>query len=156
MYPSISIPSATRFSSVSVKEISDHLSRYKECISTEMMTPRQGPTADPTAAPEPPVNDPDESPARITFRRQFVGSQRDRVYRVSGRVLSSAGTPIGAVKLNLVVQDKTVAKVVTNEKGEYQVLVKFSVPRGREVYTYMETADGMVFSRFIWVGASRR
>jgi len=156
MYPSISIPSATRFSSVSVKEISDHLSRYNECISTEMMTPRQGPPADPTAAPEPPVNDPDQAPARITFRRQSFGSQRDRVYRVSGRVLSSMGTPIGAVKLNLVVQDKTVAKVVTNEKGEYQVLVKFSVPRGREVYTYMETADGMVSSRFLWIGASRR
>jgi hypothetical protein len=78
------------------------------------------------------------------------------MYRVKGRVLSGGGAPIGAVKLNLVVQERTVAKVVTNDQGEYQVLVKFTVPRGREVYTYMETADGMVSSRFIWVGASRR
>ena len=66
------------------------------------------------------------------------------------------GTPLGAVKLNLVVQEKTVAKVVTNDQGQYEVLVKFSVPQGREVYTYMETADGMVSSRFLWVGAARR
>ena len=156
MYPSISIPSATRFSNVSVQEISGHLSRYSGCISTEMMTPRQGPPAVPTAGPQPPTNDPDQSPARITMRRRLIGSNREPVYRVSGKVLSDSGAPIGAVKLNLVVQDKTVAKVVTNDQGEYQVLVKFSVPRGREVYTYMETSDGMVFSRFIWVGASRR
>ena len=155
MYPSISIPSATRFSSVSVREISGHLSRYNECISSEMMTPRQGPPVVPTAAPEPPAEEPDRSPARITFRRQFVGSRRDRVYRVSGRVVSGAGVPIGAVKLNLVVQEKVVAQVVSNDEGEYQVLVKFSVPRGRQVYTYMETADGMVSSRFLWVGNAR-
>ena len=75
---------------------------------------------------------------------------------MSGRVISDAGIPLGAVKLNLVVQEKTVAKVVTNDRGEYQVLVKFSVPRGRQVYTYMETADGMLSSRFMWVGAARR
>ncbi len=156
MYPSISIPSATRFSSVSVREISEHLNRYKGCISTEMMTPRQGPPDVPTAAPQPPTEDPDQSPARITVRRQFVRSRRERLYRVSGRVLSDMGTPIGAVKLNLVVQERTVARVVTDEQGQYQVLVKFSVPRGRQVYTYMETADGMVSSRFMWVGTARR
>ena len=156
MYPSISIPSATRLSSASVTEISGHLSRYNECISTEMMTPRQGPPVVPTAAPQPPVNDPNASPARITVRRRSIGSRRERLYRVSGKVLSDVGAPIGAVKLNLVVQEKTVAKVVTNDRGEYEVLVKFSVPRGREVYTYMETADGMVSSRFMWVSAARR
>ncbi len=156
MYPSISIPSATRLSSVSVREISDHLSRYNGCISTELMTPRGGVPTDPTAAPQPPASDPDISPARITARRQFIGSRRERLYRVSGKVYSDAGIPVGAVKLNLVVQDKTVAQVVTNDQGEYEVLVKFSVPRGREVYTYMETADGMVSSRFMWVGTARR
>lgn len=155
MYPSISIPSATRFSSASVREISGHLSQYNDCISTEMMTPRQGPPVVPTAAPQPPASDPTAAPARITVRRQYVGSRRRRLYRVSGKVVSHVGAPIGAVKLNLFVQEKTVAKVVTNDRGEYQVLVKFSVPRGREVYTYMETADGMVSSRFMWVSATR-
>jgi hypothetical protein len=156
MYPSISIPSATRFSSVSVREMKGHLSRYSGCVSIEMMTPRAGLPTDPTAAPTPPANDPNASPARITARRKFIGSRRERLYRVSGKVLSDAGAPVGAVRLNLVVQDKTVARVVTDDQGEYQVLVKFSVPRGREVYTYMETADGMVYSRFMWVGTARR
>ncbi|MEY4669514.1 MAG: hypothetical protein RL518_2213 [Pseudomonadota bacterium] len=156
MYPSISIPSATRFSSVSVQEISNHLSRYSRCLSTEMMTPRQAPAPGPTAAPEPPVADPGKLPARISVRRELVRSGRERISRVSGRVLSDTGMPIGAVKLNLVVQEKTVAQVVTNDDGEYQVLVKFSVPSGRQVYTYMETTDGMVSSRFMWVGATRR
>lgn len=156
MYPSISIPSATRFSSASVREISEHLSRYNGCISTEMMTPRQAPPGEPTAAPQPPTAEPGGSPARITVRREVIRSGRERVHRVSGRVISDAGIPLGAVRLNLVVQEKTVAKVVTNDRGEYQVLVKFSVPRGRQVYTYMETADGMLSSRFMWVGAARR
>jgi hypothetical protein len=156
MYPSISFPSATRFSSASVQEISDHLSRYSGCLSTEMLKPRQGPPVSPTVAPEPPVTEEGRAPARITVRRQFVRARREKIYRVSGRVLSDMGMPLGAVKLNLVVQEKTVAQLVSNDQGEYEVLVKFSVPRGRQVYTYMETADGMVSSRFMWVSASRR
>jgi hypothetical protein len=89
-------------------------------------------------------------------RRQYVNARGERIYRFSGKVLSDVGTPLGAVKLNLVVQERVVAKVVTDDQGRYEVLVKFSVPRGREVYTYMETADGMVSSRFLWVGAARR
>lgn len=154
MYPSISIPSATRFSAVSVQEVSDHLGRNGGCISHEVLTPRQSPPEVPTAGPTPPTSG--TSPARITVRRELVGSRRRATYRLSGRVLSDAGVPTGAVKLNYVVQETTVGQVVTNDKGEYSMLVKFSVPRGRQVYSYMETADGMVSSRFMWIGTARR
>ena len=154
MYPSISIPSATRFSDVSVQEMSDHLGRNGGCISRESMTPRQGPPEVPTAGPPPPVSN--QSPARITVKRELVGSRRNPTYRLTGRVLSDDGLPSGAVKLNYVVRDTTVGQVVTNDKGEYTMLVKFSVPRGRQVYSYMETVDGMVSSRFMWIGSARR
>lgn len=85
-----------------------------------------------------------------------MGSKRHATYRLTGRVLSEDGTPSGAVKLNYVVRETTVGQVVTNDKGEYSMLVKFSVPRGRQVYSYMETADGMVSSRFMWIGTARR
>jgi len=156
MYPSISIPSATRLSDVSLNEISEHLGRNGGCISNEMMTPRQSSPEDPTAVPQEPTPSADPAPARITVRKQKVGTTREPVYKLTGRVLSDNGTPAGAVKLNLVVQDTTVAKIVSDEKGEYSVLVKFSVPRGREVYSYMETNDGMVASRFMWIRSSRR
>lgn len=156
MYPSISIPSATRFSDVSLNEISEHLGRNSGCISNEMMTPRQAPPENPTAVPQEPTPNADPVPARITVRKKMVGTTREPVYKLTGRVLSDSGTPAGAVKLNLVVQDTTVAKIVSDEKGEYSVLVKFSVPRGRQVYSYMETTDGMVASRFMWIGSSRR
>ncbi len=156
MYPSISVPSATRFSDVSLNEISEHLGRNSGCISNEMMSPRQGPPEEPTAVPQDPTPNPGPMPARITVRRQFVGTAREPVYRLTGRVISDNGTPAGAVKLNLVVQDTTVAKIVSDENGQYSVLVKFSVPRGRQVYSYMETTDGMVASRFMWIGSSRR
>jgi hypothetical protein len=154
MYPSISIPSATRFSDVSVQEISDHLGRNGGCISREVMTPRQSPPEVPTAGPIPPISS--SLPARITVRRELVGSKRNATYRLSGRVLSEDGVPTGAVKLNYVVRETTVGQVVTNDKGEYSMLVKFSVPRGRQVYSYMETTDGMVSSRFMWIGTARR
>jgi hypothetical protein len=155
MYPSISVPSATRFSSASLDEISDHLGRYNRCISVEEMTPRQAPRVEPTATPQPPVVTPPPAPARISLRRTPVGSRRERLYRVSGRVISDAGRPLGAVKLRLVVQGKSVAQVVSDDRGQYNVLVKFSIPRGRQVYTYVETVDGMVYSRFMWIGATR-
>lgn len=154
MYPSISIPSATRLSDVSVKEISDHLERNGGCVSREVMTPRQSPPEVPPAGPTPPSSN--QSPARITVKRELVGSRRNATYRLSGRVLSEDGVPTGAVKLNYVVRDTTVGQVVTNDKGEYTMLVKFSVPRGRQVYSYMETTDGMVASRFMWIGTARR
>lgn len=154
MYPSISIPSATRFSDASVQEISDHLGRNGGCISREVLSPRQSPPEVPTAGPTPPFSG--GSPARITVRRELVGSKRHATYRLTGRVLSEDGTPSGAVKLNYVVRETTVGQVVTNDKGEYSMLVKFSVPRGRQVYSYMETADGMVSSRFMWIGTARR
>ena len=154
MYPSISIPSATRFSDVSLNEISGHLGRNGGCISNEMMTPRQSSPADPTAVPPTPSADPVAS--RITVRKRLVGTAREPVYKLTGRVFSADGTPAGAVKLNLVVRDTTVAKIVSNERGEYSVLVKFSVPRGREVFSYIETSDGMVSSRFMWIGSTRR
>jgi len=58
--------------------------------------------------------------------------------------------------LNYVVRDTTVGQVVTNDKGEYSMMVKFSVPRGRQVYSYMETADGGISSRFLWIGSARK
>ena len=154
MYPSISIPSATRFSDVSLNEISEHLGRNNGCISNEMMTPRESSPEVPTPVSPTPSTDP--VPARITVHKGLVGTPREPVYKVTGRVLSENGTPVGAVKLNLVVRDTTVAKIVSDENGEYTVLVKFSVPRGREVFSYVETSDGMVSSRFMWIGSTRR
>ena len=155
MYPSISVPSATRFSSVSLDEISDHLDRYNRCISVEEMAPRQAPRIEPTPTPVPPAVTPPPAPARITLTRRMVGSRRERLYRVSGRVISDAGRPLGAIKLRLVVQGKSVARVVSDDRGQYSVLVKFSIPRGRQVYTYVETIDGMIYSRFLWIGTAR-
>lgn len=154
MYPSISIPSATRFSDVSVREMSEHLGRNSGCISQETIGPRQGPPEIPTAEPTAPPTD--TTPARITVRRELMGAKRHGTYRLSGRVLSESGLPAGAVKLNYVVRDTTVGQVVTNDKGEYSMMVKFSVPRGRQVYSYMETADGGISSRFLWIGSARK
>lgn len=154
MYPSISIPSSTRFSSTSVGEITDHLSRYGGCISRENMVPRQSPK-DPDVTPSP-IPEPRPMPARITVRRQLVGPRRYGTYQLTGRVLSQDGAPTGAVKLNFVVRNTTVGQVVTNDKGEYSMFVKFAVPRGRQIYSYMETADGLVTSRFMWIGSARR
>lgn len=156
MYPSISIPPADRFSDTSVSEISEHLARYGTCISRELVKPREDLPRYETPTPAPPSANPKKEPARISLRRRLVGTKREPVVSFSGRVFSDSRQRVGAVKLTLVVSGVEVGRTVTNDKGEYQFLVKFSMPQGREVYAFVETTDGEVASRLIWIKSSSR
>lgn len=150
MYPSISIPPAQRFSDVSLQEVQKHLASNGNCISTESMAPRSPVPGEPTY-PVPPNLTPSTSPATITLHRQRRGTRRDPLVRLSGRVLTAEGTPVGAVSLGLYVSDTKVATVITDDSGAFEFLVKFSMPKGQMSYAYVETADGNVSSKFLWV-----
>ena len=73
-----------------------------------------------------------------------------------GRVRTSAGTPIGALRIRLVVGGVNVGTVVTDDQGKYEFFVKFSIPKGKRVQAYVETLDGRLSSRYLWISAVHR
>lgn len=150
MFPSISLPPSDHFSALSVAEIQQHLAANGTCVSQEYMTPRSDV---PEGGPEfvPPIATPDTTPATITLKRGRAGTQSTPLVRLSGVVLGARGTPIAGVSLSLVVSETVVARVVTDAAGKYQFLVRFSIAKGAASYAYVETQDGAVSSKFLWV-----
>jgi len=149
MFPSISIPSAQKFSDVSVAEITGHLSKYGSCISLEQMTPRSDvtPGADPNYPTEPPL-----SAATLTLKRARVGSRDDPIIKLSGSLVSQNKAPIGSVGISLLVAGEKVGSAGTSSNGTFDFFVRMVLPRGRKVYVYVETEGGEVFSNFLWLG----
>jgi hypothetical protein len=147
MYPSISIPPAERLSDFSLGEVNQHLSRYGSCISLEQVVPRP----DVPNAPLPPAPTPTIDSATLTLRRMRVGRDDDPVVRLSGSLVSSLGTGMGAVGIKLMVSGEEAGRSVTAGDGSFEFFVKFDLPRGRRVYVYVETEGGEVFSNFLWM-----
>ena len=149
MFPSISIPPAQKFSDVSLGEITSHLSKYGSCISLEQMAPRPDvtPGADPNYPTQPPL-----SSALLTLKRTRVGDRNDPIVKLSGSLLSQAGSPIGAVGISLLVAGDKVGNAVTAADGTFEFFVRMVLPRGQKVYVYVETEGGEVFSNFLWLG----
>lgn len=152
MYPSISIPPATKFSDTSLAEMNGHLGKYGSCISLEQMAPRpdETPGADPYPTPIPP-----SSAAAIEIRRDRVGDPRSPVVRITGKVRTLASQPIGGVGIKLMVSGENVAKAVTAEDGSFKFFIRLDLPKGRQVYVYAETEGGEVFSNFLWMSKTR-
>jgi len=149
MFPSISIPPAQKFSDVSLGEITSHLSKYGSCVSLEQMAPRPDitPGADPNYPFQPPL-----SAASLTLKRARVGDRNDPIIKLSGALLSQAGSPIGAVGVSLLVAGEKVGSAVTAADGTFDFFVRMKLPRGQKVYVYVETEGGEVFSNFLWLG----
>jgi hypothetical protein len=149
MFPSISIPSAQKFSDASLAEVTSHLSKYGSCISLEQMAPRPDivPGADPNYPTQPPL-----SSASLTIKRARVGDRNDPIIRLSGSLLSQTGSPISAVGISLLVAGEKVGNTVTTADGSFEFFVRMVLPRGRKVYVYVETEGGEVFSNFLWLG----
>jgi hypothetical protein len=150
MYPSISLPPSDHFSALSLAEVQQHLAANGTCVSQEYMAPRSDV---PGGGPEfvPPVVTPDVTPSTITLKRGRAGTPSAPLVRLSGVVLGARGSPIAGVPLSLVVSETVVARVVTNAAGKYQILVRFSMAKGAASYAYVETEDGGVSSKFLWV-----
>jgi hypothetical protein len=152
MYPSISIPPATKFSDVSLAEINGHLGKYGSCISLEQMAPRP----DETPGPDPfPTPIPPSSAATIEIRRDRVGDPRNPVVRITGKVLTLASQPVGGVGIKLMVSGENIANAVTSEDGSFKFFIRLDLPKGRQVYVYAETEGGEVFSNFLWMSKTR-
>lgn len=146
MYPSISIPPSDHFSVLSLAEVQQHLSANGSCISSEYMTPRSD-----TPEIVPPQPTPDVTPSEIKLRRGRAGSPRDPLIRLAGSVVGASGAPIPGVPLSLVVNETKVATVTSTAAGKFQFLTRFSIPKGHASYAYVETADGALYSNFVWV-----
>jgi hypothetical protein len=148
MYPSISIPPATKFSDVSLGDITSHLSKYGSCISLEQMAPRTNIT--PGEVPNIPLP-PALSSATLNLKRSRVGDKYDPVVKLSGSLVAQSGTPISSVGINLLVSDENVGKAVTDSDGNFEFFVKMQLPRGHKVYAYVETEGGEISSNYIWL-----
>ena len=150
MYPSISIPPSDHFSVLSLAEVQEHLAVNGTCVSQEYLTPRSDL---PGGGPEfvPPAVIPDVTPATIMLKRGRAGTSSVPLVRLSGVVLGARGSPIAGAPLSLVVSETVVARVVTDAAGKYQFLVRFSMAKGSASYANVETEDGRVSSKFLWV-----
>jgi hypothetical protein len=149
MFPSISVPSAQKFSDASLGEISSHLSKYGSCISLEQMVPRSG--EEPGSVPNFPEQ-PSLSSAKLSLKRTRVGERNDPIIKLSGSLLSQWGTAIPTVGVRLLVGGENIGQAVTAADGSFEFFVRLMLPRGRRVYVYVETEGGEVFSNFLWLG----
>lgn len=149
MYPSISVPPALDFSSTSVAEMQEHISKYDACVSMEQVAPLpEEPEVTPT--PNQPEQ-PDMSGATLTVRRSRVRLARHPIVRLFGHLQNSDGVGIGGVTVRLLVAGEEVAQGETSPSGQVKFFVRLLVPRHEKVYVYLETADGELFSNFIWM-----
>lgn len=148
MYPSISIPPAESFSSLSLNEINGHLAESPECLSVEQVVPR-------TETPIPPVTDvpsplpPEETPtsrASISLTKQRVGDMRDPIVRLAGKMSTAEDLPATQVQLQLIAEGVVIASTATNDDGRFQFLVKVVIPNRREISVSVQTQDGEVKS----------
>ncbi len=150
MYPSISVPPAMDFSTVSVGEIQTHLNKYNTCISLEEMESLPG---DPEERPSP--EDPQEPSlvgASLKVRRNRVRASQRPMLRLRGQLTSADGKGLGAVPISLFVAGEEVAQGITDPDGSVKFFVRLLVPRHEKVYVYLETMNGDVFSNFLWMG----
>lgn len=157
MYPSISVPPALDFSVTSVAEIQGHISKYNTCLSVEELAPLP---EEPEVLPTPPQPEqPELAGATLTVRRNRVRGARKPMVRISGQLQNSDGLGIGGVTVRLFVAGEEVAQGETSPNGQVKFFVRLLVPPGDKVYVYLETANGELFSNFIWMsqtGKSRR
>ncbi len=149
MYPSISVPPALDFSSTSVAEMQEHMSKYDTCLSVEQVAPLP---EEPEVAPTPnQPEQPDLLGATLTVRRNRVRSARQPMVRLFGHLQNSNAVGIGGVTVRLLVAGEEVAQAETSPNGQVKFFVRLLVPPGEKVYVYLETADGELFSNFIWM-----
>lgn len=150
MYPSISIPPADRFSDTSLGEITTHLSKYGSCISLEQMAPRP----DATPGPDPVPTEAPPTAGSITIRKDRIGGASQPIVRISGKLLSGASQPMPTVGVRLMVSGEKVADGVTAADGSFEFYIRLNLPKGRQVYVYVETEGGEVFSNFLWMSST--
>lgn len=149
MYPSISVPPALDFSSTSVAEMQGHISKYDSCLSLEQLAPIP---EDPEVSPVPEQPEqPDLAGATLTVRRTRVRSARQPMIRLFGHLKNSDGVGIEGATVRLFVAGEEVAQGETSANGQVKFFVRLLVPRGDKVYVYLETANGELFSNFIWM-----
>ena len=150
MYPSISVPPAMDFSSVSVSEIQKHLAKYDSCISYEELEPLP---EDPNYTPIPNIpQTPNLANATLRVRRNRVRRSRRPMLRLRGQLTDADGKAIGGVPISLLVAGEEVAQGVTSPNGNVKFFVRLLAPPDEKVYVYLETANGEVFSNFLWMG----
>jgi hypothetical protein len=157
MYPSISIPPAESFSSLSLNEINGHLAQSPQCLSVEQVVPR-------TETPIPPVSDvptplpPEQTPApqaSISLTKQRVGNMREPIVRLAGKMVTSEDLPATQVKLQLIAEGVVIASATTNDDGRFQFLVKVVIPSRREISVSVQTEDGEVKSNTLALRRTR-
>jgi hypothetical protein len=107
---------------------------------------------EPEVAPTPnQPEQPDLLGATLTVRRNRVRSARQPMVRLFGHLQNSNAVGIGGVTVRLLVAGEEVAQAETSPNGQVKFFVRLLVPPGEKVYVYLETADGELFSNFIWM-----
>jgi len=153
MYPSISVPPSDSFSADSLKEVNEHLYDNGACLSVEQVVPR--PDITPGFPTPTPPGGPDLNTAIIRIKKARVGSSASPVVRLSGRVVSAETAPLPNVTIRLFAAGEVVGDATTDEKGEFKFFLRLELPKDRQIYLWVETLQGEVYSNFVWLGSTQ-
>jgi hypothetical protein len=157
MYPSIKVPSADRFSSVSLAEISDHLQRFGSCISLESLEVSPTPTPEATPQPTPvPPGPTDLVGGAISIRVRSAMVNSIPVIRIYGTVRTADGLPGTGRVVHLMLKGNPVAALATDADGRYQFLVRVAIPRRRYLGLFVQSEGGEVRTRTVRVSQTVR
>lgn len=167
MYPSISMPPSTTFSTISRAEINKHFEwGGAACLDSVIgeipvaATPIP-PTPTPPFIPEPEIPLPpplptiiptlavDPSNVAMTLNKLRLETPKRSFYRLSGRLKRIDGQPYEGIVVQLVTSGNVVARARTRADGSYYFFVEVRIPLSERMTAWVETQDGVAASNTV-------
>lgn len=146
MYPSISIPPATVYSTRSLSEMRGFLQRSNSCLSVELVDRQFGNVSGSIENQTP-------EPRALTLKKQSL--RRGASIRLSGTLSQGLTTPVAGTIINLIVNNSVVATTTTNDLGKYSFTLSSRIIGKRGASAYTATEDWGTISKALAVSAAR-
>jgi hypothetical protein len=146
MYPSISIPPTSIYSSRSLSEIRGFLLRSNSCLSTELIDHPAGETPGSITSPV-------LAPRALTLKKRSVNAGNH--IRLSGSLTEGSATSVGGATINLVVKNSIVATTTTKNNGKYAFTIPSRLFSKRGASVYVATEDWTTISKPLSISTAR-
>lgn len=146
MYPSISIPPTSVYSSRSLAEIRGFLLRSNSCLSTELIDRPAGESPGS-------ITSPILAPRALTLKKRSL--KAGALIRLSGSLTEDSTTSVAGATINLIVKNSIVATTTTNTNGRYTFTVSSRLFSKRGASVYVATDDWATISKPLSVSSAR-
>lgn len=146
MYPNISGEGPDHFSVNSIREISNHIRSYPGCFTSEQVVVGESPVIVPDGGiknlpneqPELPAAPPEAQYSTIVIDKSRVYQGRTPLVKLSGAVVGVGAVPVPGVRIELLVNGKTVASVKSRSGGRFSFLLRVRIPRAARIAAWVK------------------